>query len=422
MLASDAAPKPWQQDQAVNSEAEYKQLEEGDRSPTSYQNLDDVDSLTTWKVRCLGVPQPLQYDRWTFFRILYAAVTMASMILFVRLWGQMMPTHSFYYSFMWALWFIPYFGVSTLLQRFVYRVPRVEMDAWWPTLKQSLMIGLSYAVNYWGVSSSTAYVEGPAQVVATQLPIVLSAGLTTLFLGRRYPYISWLGVLLTVGGGIAQVFGPGISSSSGSFSIKWFIIFAIGNFPSALWTVTLEGFFKFRGSDGASCLVPERLMWSNISLMGWLMLFIPLFGAVGQPSLDDFESNFDAALHCTFTAEGGFVGDDCGRAGYILALSILSAVLQQHAQVLLSKHDTGMIATLVCNLAPFLADPIFASKTILGSYAASPSTWDALAASLCFVGAGLFAFGDVRRVGRDSHHEVEGSAVVRWFAAPWKRE
>lgn len=374
----------------------------------------------SWRVRFFGVDQPVNYDRWTALRILYASVTMASMILFVRLWGQMMPTHSFYYSFSWAFWFIPYFGVSTYVQRRWNGVERCEMDEWWPTVKQSAVIGLTYAINYWGVSSSTAYVSGPAQVVATQVPIVLSAILSTAFVGRRFPYVSWFGILCTIGGGIAQVLGPSSSDASGSFSVKWFFIFVIGNIPSAAWTVTLEGFFKFRGKrDGRCCLVPERLMWSNVALMAWLVAFIPLFGAVGQPPLDDFAHNFRAAAACTWTASGGFEGDDCFNAAIILPLSIVSAVLQQHAQVLLAKHDTGMIATLVCNLAPFLADPIFASTAILGRYASTPSSWDAVAAVMCFVGAMFFALGDARRSGRDTQEEVNGSAFVRFFAAPW---
>jgi hypothetical protein len=353
-------------------------------------------------------------------RLLYATVTMAAVVVFVRLWGQMMPTHSYYYSFTWAWGFVPYFLAIAFAKRALWKVARSEQDTWWPTVKQSALIGFTYAINYLGVSSATAYVSGPAQIVASQLPIVVSVACSTLLLKRRYPWIGYLGVLFVIAGGVIQGTEPG--SAAVPFSIKWFFIFAMGMMPSAAWTITLEGFFVVKGRDGKTCLLEERLMWSNVALVFWLFAFIPLFGALNQPPLPEFWSNFAAAWRCTTTGTGGLEGDDCYNAHWLLWVTIAAAMLQQHAQSLVSKYDTGMLATLVVTVAPFLGDIAFASPAILGSYQAvnNPSPQDGAAASVCLIGAIFFAIAEFRRVGRNAEAEVGQSRLIRFFARPWR--
>jgi subtilisin family serine protease len=102
------------------------------------------------------------------------------MFVLVRVWGQMMPSHSYFYSMSWAVGFIPMFIILLIFRRKYFNEQRSELDANWPMIKQSVFVAFTYAVNYWGVSTSAPHVTGPAQVIFSQVPTVAAAIFTVI--------------------------------------------------------------------------------------------------------------------------------------------------------------------------------------------------------------------------------------------------
>lgn len=348
---------------------------------------------------------------WRAAIMAYLVVTMGVMVALIRVWGEAMPTHSFFYSMSWAVGFVPVFVILYWYQRRINRLPVAALDAPWPMIKQSLFVSLTYAFNYWGVSTAAPHVGGPAQVVLTLLPVGLAAIVTALMFRRKYSVWAWLGVALTIAGGVAQTVGPGIS---GATSFGWSIVFLAGNLPQVVWAVVFEGFHKATGPDGRRNCMEVRMMWTNIFLVGWLVVFAPLFGALGQPAFPEFLSDFSSAAACTFTGAGGREGDDCSIAGWLLAITIPVAALQTHAQILVSREETGMLATLVLTVAPFLADLAFPFAAIMGVYVEAVSWWDGVAAGLCLGGLVLFAVAE-NAAHRDTVRDVNDSRMIAWF-------
>lgn len=137
-------------------------------------------------------------------RILYAVSTYAVMFVLVRVWGEMMPSHSYFYSMSWAIGFIPMFGILWAFSRFYFKNAASELDANWPMIKQSIFVAFTFAVNYWGVSTSAPHVNGPAQVVFSQVPTAVAALLTALVFRRIYHPLAVVGIILTIAGTVVQ--------------------------------------------------------------------------------------------------------------------------------------------------------------------------------------------------------------------------
>jgi len=154
------------------------------------------------------------------------------------------------------------------------------------------------------------------------------------------------------------------------------------------------------------------MFWTNFMLLGWLVLFAPLFSALSQPPLSEWDAVMSRAVRCVFAGESA-PGDDCGLAGWILLGTIVIAAGQMHSQILLSRAHTGVFAALALVLSPFLADAIFPVRALMGRFAETPSEWDALGAVVCL--AGVLVFSQAER--RDASHAapVESSPFIRRF-------
>lgn len=229
---------------------------------------------------------------------------------------------------------------------------------------------------------------------------------------RKYGWFAWGGILVTLAGLLVQGLAPG---ASGSAPIGWSLVFIAGNLPGAFWAVAFEGFHKATGPDGKTNTMELRMMWTNVFLVVWLLIFIPFFGLLDQPPFDQFISNFWTAMKCVFTGTGGLEGDDCSNAGWVLGVTIPLASLQAHSQVILSRDDTGLFATLALALAPFLADLVFPFPEIMGQYTDPVSKWDGLAAGLCLLGVITYSWAENSR--KNTLEEVNNSTIIRWFTS-----
>lgn len=54
---------------------------------------------------------------WPWIRLAYAIITMTVMFVLVRVWGEIMPSHSYFYCMSWAIGFIPCFAFFLLIVR-----------------------------------------------------------------------------------------------------------------------------------------------------------------------------------------------------------------------------------------------------------------------------------------------------------------
>mmetsp|Transcript_10257 Transcript_10257/g.26280 ORF Transcript_10257/g.26280 Transcript_10257/m.26280 type:complete len:426 (-) Transcript_10257:285-1562(-) len=356
--------------------------------------------------------------RGKFLRILYSVSTFVIMFPLVRVWGQAMPTHSYFYSMSWAIGFIPSF---VLLLVFVRSTGTREsvLDANWPMIKQSSFIGLSFYVNYFGVSAAAPHVQGAAQVIITVLPLALSVAFNWLVFRREYSFLTLAGVLMIIAASVVQIAGPGVE---GDTSIKWAIVFLIGNLPTVLWSVYFEGFHKFTHKlDGRTNTMELRMIWTNVFLVLWLLALYPFFGLAGQPPMESFWDDFKTAAVCAVTGKGGYpaghrgtLGDDCEVAQIIFWPTLVIAAVQAHSQIVISRHDTGLLATMILNVSPFLCDIYFYfTKHFEARYDDSLTNWDWIALGIAAVGVVIFSVNEVNR--EDTAETVQNSSHIQWF-------
>eukprot|EP00462_Mataza_sp_D1_P001784 CAMPEP_0175097464 /NCGR_PEP_ID=MMETSP0086_2-20121207/5300_1 /TAXON_ID=136419 /ORGANISM="Unknown Unknown, Strain D1" /LENGTH=415 /DNA_ID=CAMNT_0016370975 /DNA_START=42 /DNA_END=1289 /DNA_ORIENTATION=+ len=352
-------------------------------------------------------------------RISYAVSTYVIMFALVRVWGQAMPTHSYYYSMSWAVGFIPVFFVLFSLVR-VTGTKETMLDAPWPMLKQSVFIGFTFFINYLGVSTSAPHVTGAAQVIITVLPLGLAVLYNWLVFSRKYNWKTVLGVVIIITASVVQLVGPGVK---GSTDIGWALIFLCGNLPSVLWSVYFEGFHKFTHHlDNKTNTMELRMIWTNVFLVAWLLAFHWVFGLLGQPPMDVFWQDFQRALSCSFTGKGGYpelevddgTGDDCATAQVIFFPTLVLAALQAHAQIVISRHDTGLLATMILNVAPFLCDIYFFNTSHFPArYNDPPTIWNWIAFPIALVGVIVFSLKELNRP--DSKESVNQSRHIQWF-------
>ena len=263
-----------------------------------------------------------------------------------------------------------------------------------------------------GVSTSTPHVSGPVQVVLSQVPPAFSIVFSRYLLGRKYALDAWLGSGLVVVGALISALIPALSASKNSSPVQWSAVFALGQLPMGLLAILFEGFHKARGSDGRQITTELRMFWTNFILVGWLVLFAPLFSALGQPPFDTWSSNMSDALKCAFQGVSA-PGDDCGIAGAILFGTVVIAAGQMHSQILLARAETGVLAALALVLSPFLADAIFPVRPLMGRFTEEPNSWDAFGAVVCLIGVLIFFRADRRDAG--SFAPIEQNVLLQRF-------
>ena len=77
-----------------------------------------------------------------------------------------------------------------------------------------------------------------------------------------------------------------------------------------------------------------------------------------------------------------------------VAITIPIAALQAHSQIVLSRGESGLLATLALTLSPFLADAIFPVAVIMGPYVEPVSKWDGLAVVIGLIGVLLYSWSE----------------------------
>jgi len=349
---------------------------------------------------------------WPIFRTVYACVSNAGMMLTLRVWGEVAPEYSWFLCESLAIGFIPVFFFALMFVRFAMKQESTKLDGWKPVLKQSAFISFLLAFNYFGVSTGNPHLSGPVQVILAQIPTAFSLIFSSLLLRRRYSVQCWLGALAVIIGTLLSTMGPYFTSSSSNSNapIGWSLIYLFGMLPLGFLPVIYEAFHKTKGSDG-KIITPEwRVLVTNALLIVWLLIFLPLFMALGQPGFLDFNSNMKGAFSCIFTGQGG---GHCNIAGWSLLAITIAAAAQMHSQVLLSKGETGAFSVLVLTMSPFLADAVYPIRPIMGEFTEIPLWWDGVAAVVCLFGVCLFAWYDFRD--QSKYEKVDKSPFVRFF-------
>lgn len=269
--------------------------------------------------------------------MVYSVLSMAGMLVLLRVWGMTAPSHSFFFSFSWAVGFVPFFGVMLLVKRLWYKLPPARLDGWKPTIRQSVLVSFLLALNYFGISTSNPHVEGPAQIIISQLPLVFTMIFTRLLLHRKYDLAGYVAAGIVLFAAVADVILPqmaGESSDVSSAPVGWLMMNIVGNIPLGILPVTFEVFHKVTHPvDRRPITVEWRLMITNVFVALWLLLFIPFYGALGEPPLSEFGTNIKNSLACVYTGRDSNPADDCSIASPVLFLLVPVAALQMHSQV-----------------------------------------------------------------------------------------
>lgn len=364
---------------------------------------------------------------------LYVVLTTAATMVVLRVSGRVAPNHAFFFSLSWAVGYIPVFLLLWLAlfmcrrcsgkktptanhlpasPRRISRMNRCGLGT--PVVRQSAYVGLLFAINFLGISTSNPHLSGPFQAVLSQIGVPLSLMFTWVLLRRKFPWNAWLGALLVF---IGVILPSIIDQSSSRGDAVWILLFILGNVPLGLLPTNMEALHRSRSQhDGSRVNVEWRMVLTNCFISLWLLVFLPFFLLLGQPDFEDFSSNMRAAFSCAFTGSGGLTGsgmsDTCHVMGPVLLGTIVVAALQQHASVVLSRQRTGVFANLAVAVAPFLADAIFPIHAIMGDYTIAdgstcctedPSKWDLLGAALALVGVVIYVLAESRVLSNLGH-------------------
>lgn len=346
----------------------------------------------------------------------YCMFSTAAMMVLLRVWGIAAGEYAWTYSFSWSIGFVPFFGLLLLFLRFGphhVRTPPSALDNWKPVMRQSGCIAFLYAINYLGISTSTKYLSGPVQAVLSQIPLILAMLLSSWGLKRKYSRKTWLAGLVVFASVIIVVL---VKNEASQAPIAWALLYLLGNLPLGVLPLTFEAFHKARASDGRRITPEKRLLVTNVLLAVFLVVLIPLFAALRSPSFAELDANFSASFLCIFTGKGGmYVDNQCNIAGPVLLATIIVAAAQQHSQVLLSRHKTGMFAQMALILAPYLSDVIFPLKFVMGQFQELPSEFEVIGAIVGL--AGVIAYVVFEHEDRLNNNWVSLKDIewVKWF-------
>ena len=222
----------------------------------------------------------------------YGVLSNAIMIVLLRVWGETAPEFSYWYSQSWAIGFVGFFGFLFFVRSF----PKFELralDSFRPILLQSLVISFLYGLNYTGISTSNPHVEGPVQVVIAQSPLFFNVIFSVFIFKRIYSLAAWFGAILVLAGvassSIIPVLISGSTSSTSTSDLGWMFVYFLGMIPLGILPIFFEGFYKAKSPvDGRTVTLEWNMFWTNLLLVLWLILFLPMFIALKDPPLDEF--------------------------------------------------------------------------------------------------------------------------------------
>lgn len=291
-----------------------------------------------------------------------------------------------------------------------------------------MIIGFLIGVNYMFISTSNPHVGGPLQCVLQQIPLIFTVIFSALLLYKRYHLWAWLGALLVAIGSALAVFLPYITGQHHAAdnvptASWWTLAYAVGSMTMALVGPAMEVFLRPVGAHESRppSSEPMLLMFSNMWLVVWLLLFSPFFFLLNQPPFAHVISNMKAAALCVFTGSGGLPSDNCSIAGFVIGGFVVVASLQLHAQAIVSSADSAAWAMVLMALAPFAADGIFAMRPLMGSYYESASLFELVGLAVCLVGTVVFVIFENRlppapaATGASATGPPEPSPLCLWF-------
>jgi hypothetical protein len=123
-----------------------------------------------------------------------------------------------------------------------------------------------------------------------------------------------------------------------------------------------------------------------------------------MPKFGDIGSNFHSGAKCFFERTGGAASENCSDVWWVIALLGVTTVVQITSSFYVAKEDSGAYSIVLQSAAPFLADLVFGSKTIMGQYEENVSTWIWLSLVLTVIGCGIYRWGStdpLEKVNRD---------------------
>lgn len=111
--------------------------------------------------------------------------------------------------------------------------------------RQALVISFWFALNYILLTGSNPYVDGPIEVLCTQMPVMLGLVFNRVLLRKTYSWFSWLGGFLVLVASCVSIFRMlADKDAAGTTNLGWAVVYLIGNAPlgimAPLWEMTCE--------------------------------------------------------------------------------------------------------------------------------------------------------------------------------------
>lgn len=336
----------------------------------------------------------------------------ASMLLLIRLIGEIFGTH-IYFFLPWM--FLLQSGFLALL--YIYRKWRgqVNLDAIldakpWKNKIIFVMSG-GLTLNAAGVFTTSKYIPGPLQTVIGMSPLIFAPLFDRLLLGAKVSIKQIIGVIICLGGITVSLVAGGMHNQDDVSIVAVIVqILALAIMPGL--SMLKEVWFVKRPhwhiASGRSPNIEWNVLFYCFFQIPWHILFFVFYGSVGMPKYVDTGSNFKSGAECLFKQTGGASSENCYDVWWVVLALGFVTVVQITSSFYVAKEDSGAYTILLQAAAPFLADLVFGSKVIMGPYKEAVSSWTWLALAVTVVGCGIYRWGSIAPADKVEHR-------ITWF-------
>ncbi len=347
------------------------------------------------------------------------------MIVFLRLYGQMMPD-SVWFLLVWLALLTMAF---CLVIFWLYEADGMTVEdykrVFWSekrgVLTPFLVLGALSAVNYILVAVANPHVPGLLQVIASclQLPIVVLAN--SLINGQAMynpresavqQTTAWVLITLLFVGAILLL-GTGGGQDVTGAELGWFIMYLASTIPLPVMSVVFQGVLTTSAQADMAIYRKPSLLVAMLNF--WLLVFLVLFLWI-DPLISGYSIRFSTAqsMACVVGRHSELPGYVCGPAFACLTMLTFCVIFNFYAGIKVVSFEDANFAIIIQQLGPVIAAFAFASAPFMGQfYTDDSANWQAylsfVLALLAFLLYKLFK----------EHYLPKPDASASFFAAVW---
>jgi len=340
------------------------------------------------------------------FKFLALVLAQGSMIVLVVIFGDVFPNYAYAFAVALSMWGTIFFYLIFVIyyRRFNPFLPlqtphRKEVQQ--ILLKQSIINGFAWSMNYVMALLANPKVSGLYQVVLSETSLIMICLASLTLLGNRYHLGQWLCFGAVMVGGILPIFGGGDDDSAGKDQPWWLLIFMLGAWAVGIANILTENVMRnvhcFTGPDNTEKL--QLISSSQFLCLSQLFSVMFVFALIWVPIAAQgsmWSTHFLDGMGClcagrcpaSQTGEK-YLGYE-GLAVFAMWSSSTCSLVSALIAAAIQRKQDVVYVTVAYTLGPVVSFVILMLKFLMGDFYQAPTLIKVVANILTLGGGVLY--------------------------------